>query len=49
MCKNESIIEMFVLQEPRLPLDNYNRYMTMLNQDGVVCEPVSKIHAYHHF
>ena len=42
LCKNESI-QMFLLQEPRPPLDNYNRYDYVDPEFEVICEPVSHI------
>jgi hypothetical protein len=34
-------IEMFVLQESRPPLDNYNCYDHVDPEFGTICEPVS--------
>ena len=40
-CKNKSI-EMFLLENPRLPLDNYNRYNFLDPEFETICEPVRK-------
>jgi len=42
ICKNESI-QMFLLQEPRPPLDHYNRYDYVDPEFEVICEPVSSL------
>ena len=43
ICTNDAI-EMYLLEEPRPPLVNYNRYDNLDPELEIICEPVIRKH-----